>query len=87
MEQPENSPSPIHQPVLPLAEIESRYDSEWVLLDQIESGPGLQVEAGRVLWHSVDREEVYRKAASLHPPRHFAVVYTGDFPGNVEFLL
>jgi hypothetical protein len=72
--------------VLTVAEIEKRFDSEWVLIDEPQTNDALQVEAGRVRWHSKDRDEVYRKAVELHPKR-FAVLYIGSLPENTEFAL
>jgi len=46
---------------IPLAEIQARFPSEWVLLEGPEPSEMLEVRSGNVLWHSKDREEVYRK--------------------------
>jgi len=32
-----------------------------------ESMEALEVQSGKVRWHSKDREEVYRKVAEMHP--------------------
>jgi hypothetical protein len=39
-----------------------------------------------VLWHSKDRDEVYRKAREIRP-EHCAIVYTGKLPDNVAVVL
>jgi hypothetical protein len=44
------------------AEIEKRFDSEWVLLENPETTKMLKVKRGKLLWHSKDRDEVHRKA-------------------------
>jgi hypothetical protein len=62
--------------VLSKAEIESRFNSEWVLVEDPVTDEWLQVQSGKVLWHSKDRDEVYRKAAELRPGSS-AVLYTG----------
>jgi hypothetical protein len=72
--------------VLPMAEIRSRHDSEWVLLDMLEQGENGQVTAGRVLSHSKDRDEVYRKMLELRPKRS-AFFFLGRLPEGVEFLI
>lgn len=66
--------------VLTTAEIYAQFPSEWVLLDNPQKDEKLEVLGGTVLWHSKDRDEVYRKALELPPPRHVAFLYTGPVP-------
>jgi hypothetical protein len=40
----------------------------------------------KALWHSKDRDEVYRKAVELRPKR-FAMLYTGKMPEDTAVLL
>ncbi len=63
--------------VMSMAEIQARFDSEWVLLEDPETTQLQEVESGRVLWHSKDRGELYRKALELRP-KHSAILYTGE---------
>jgi len=72
--------------ILSLSEIEVRFQSEWVLLEDPETTESLEVRGGRVLWHSKDRDEVYRKARELRP-RHSAILYTGKLPKDVVVVL
>jgi hypothetical protein len=72
--------------VLSLAEIESQFRSEWVLVEDPETNQALEVQRGKVRWHSKDREEVYRKAVELRP-RRFAVLYTGQMPEDTAIVL
>ena len=72
--------------VLSLAEIEARFPSEWVLLEDPVTNEVQQVLAGKVRYHSKDRDEVYDKAVELKLKR-MAVRYTGDFPEDEEFVL
>jgi hypothetical protein len=72
--------------LLSLAEIHKRFASEWVLLGDPETDNNLEVQSGKVLYHSPDREAVYRKAVELHP-RRFAVVFTGTIPEGTAVLL
>jgi hypothetical protein len=46
----------------------------------------LEVQSGKVICHSPDREEVYRKAVELRP-KHFAVLYTGKMPQDSAIVL
>ena len=72
--------------VMPVEEIKSRFESEWVLIEDPETDENLNVISGRVLHHSKDRDEVYRKAVSLRPKRS-AVIYTGEIPEETAVVL
>ena len=72
--------------VLSLAEIETRFDAEWVLLEDPQVNERLEVLSGKVLWHSKDRDEVYRKAIELRP-QHSAFLYMGTIPEGTEVIL
>ena len=72
--------------VLTLAEIKSRFDSEWVLVADPELDASLEVARGRVIWHSKDRDEVYQKAVELRP-QHSAFLYTGRIPEGTAVIL
>jgi len=69
-----------------MEEIESQFDSEWVLIEDPQTDEGLKVLGGRVLHHSKDRDEVYRKAVSLRPKRS-ALIYTGEIPEDTAVVL
>ena len=69
-----------------IAEIESQFDSEWVLIEDPKTDEDLKVLGGRVLHHSKDRDEVYRKAVSLRPKRS-ALIYTGEIPEGTAVVL
>jgi len=62
--------------LMSVEEINSQFESEWILLEDPETTDALEVKKGKVLWHSKDRDEVYRKAMELKP-KHSAVLYTG----------
>jgi hypothetical protein len=72
--------------ILTLAEIYSRFDAEWVLLDEPQTAENLDVLAGKVLFHSKDRDEVYRKAIELRPKR-CAFLFTGSMPKDTAIVL
>ena len=72
--------------VLTIAEIEAKFESEWILIEEPQTNEALQVESGKVRWHSKDRDEVYRKAIELRPKR-FAVLYTGKMPQDTAVAL
>ncbi len=72
--------------VLTMAQIEERYDGEWVLLEDPDVVDDQQVVGGKLLWHSKDKDEVYRRARQLRP-RHWAVFYIGTVPDDVVIVL
>jgi hypothetical protein len=67
-------------------EIEERYPSEWVLIEDPEVDEQLDVIRGKVIWHSPDRDEVDRKMLELRP-KSPATVYTGAWPEGMEYIL
>ena len=72
--------------ILTISQIEKRFEAEWVLVEDPQTNEALEVQAGRVRWHSKDRDEVYRKAVELRP-RRFAMLYTGRMPEDTAIVL
>jgi len=72
--------------VLTLAQIEAQFQSEWVLVEEPQTNDALEVQSGKLRWHSKDREEVYRKVVEMHP-RRFAILYTGKMPEGTAIVL
>src|SRR2546422_3950717 len=72
--------------VLTIAQIEAQFVSEWILIEEPRTNEALEVQSGKVRWHSKDREEVYRKVAEMHP-RRFAILYTGTMPEDTAIVL
>ncbi len=72
--------------ILSIQEIQSRYDGEWVLIGDPEVDASLVVQRGFVLWHSKNRDEVYRQARLLKP-KHCAFLFVGRLPKDVEVVL
>lgn len=72
--------------VMSIMEIQTQFKSEWVLLEDPATSENLEVNGGRVLWHSKDRDEVYRKARDLRP-KHSAILYTGAMPKDTAIIL
>jgi len=71
---------------LTITQIETRFLSEWVLLENPTANKNLEIQGGKVLHHSKDRDEVYRRAVALRP-KCFAVVYTGRIPKDAAIVL
>ena len=72
--------------VLTITEIGIQFASEWVLVEDPETNDALEVQRGKVLYHSKDRDEVYREAVRLRPKR-FAMLYTGALPQDAAIVL
>ena len=72
--------------VLTITEIQSQFHSEWILVGDLRTDDSLQVQSGKVIYHSKDRDEVYRKAVELRPKR-FAMLYTGTLPKDTAIVL
>ncbi|MDI6777510.1 MAG: hypothetical protein QMD03_09825 [Syntrophales bacterium] len=71
---------------LTISEIQTQFASEWVLIEDPETTESLEVKSGKVLWHSKDRDEIYRKARELSP-EHSAILYTGRVPKEMVVVL
>lgn len=72
--------------ILSIEEIENRFTSEWVLIEDPQIDESSEIKAGRVICHSKNRDDVDRKAIELKP-KWFTVLFTGPPVANIEFLL
>ena len=72
--------------LLSVEEIEDRFESEWILVGDTELDSHFRVIRGKVIWHSKDRDEVYREAVRLRPKR-FAMLYTGTLPRDTAIVV
>ena len=72
--------------VMSLAAIREKFDSEWILVEEPETTPSLEVIRGKVLWHSKSRDEVYRKAREISPISS-AILFTGSIPEEGAIIL
>lgn len=63
--------------IISAEEINSTFESEWVLVADPEVEENLIVKRGKVLWHGSDKDDLFRKASELQPPWKLAVLYTG----------
>ena len=69
-----------------IGEMESAFDSEWVLVGDPVTDEGHNVVQGEVLHHSKDRDEVYRKGLELRPKR-LAFLYLGRLPQRTTIVV
>lgn len=65
--------------VLTRAEMEARFDGEWVMIAEPETDGNLEVLRGRVVSHGPDPEAVYQAVIDQHIPR-WASLYFGPMP-------
>jgi len=72
--------------ILTITEIENQFISEWILVGDPQTNESLEVQKGRVLYHSKDRDEVYRKAVELRP-KQFAMLCTEKMPKDTAIVL
>lgn len=72
--------------ILSFSEIKKQFNSEWVFVGDPETDNEFNIKRGVVLWHSKDRDEVYRKAREIHPI-HSAILYTGKLPDDAAVVL
>ena len=74
-------------PILTMCQIRMRFKSEWVVVSDPETDEALNVLAGRVVCHGVDKNAVYRKAAKMRLKRS-AVFFAGRLPkSNLVIVL
>ena len=69
-----------------IGEMESSFDSEWVLVGDPMTDESHNVLQGKVLHHSKDRDEVYRKGLELRPKR-VAILYLGRPPQGTAVVV
>jgi hypothetical protein len=72
--------------ILTFDQIKASYDGEWVLIGDPVTDESLSIIQGNVLWHSMDRDEVYRKARELMPT-HSAILFFGHLPKDTAIVL
>ncbi len=71
---------------LTIDEIKARFGPEWVLIGEPETDEALDLQAGKVLFHSPDRDEVCRKAME-YPPGRYALQFLGTILEDVVLVV
>jgi len=71
---------------LTIDEIEARFAPDWVLIGEPQTDGEQRLLAGKVLFHSPDRDEIYRKATELRLDR-IAVRYLGGWSDDMVLVL
>lgn len=83
---PRVSGNAVQNEPMSLQEIEARFPSEWILIEDPVTDSSLEVLSGHVAWHSPDRDEVYRKSIESKAQR-VAYHYTGPIPDDISINL
>jgi hypothetical protein len=73
--------------ILTMAEIESRFPDEWVLIQDPQTDEHLEVVSGRVVCHSRNREDINRALQEHEPPWRFAVLFNRTAPDDRVYVL
>jgi hypothetical protein len=69
-----------------IEEIQARYAPDWVLIAEPQTNERLEVVGGKVVFHSPDGDECYRKAKELKLDR-IAVRYLGEYPEHMVLAI
>ncbi|MYC30134.1 MAG: hypothetical protein F4X65_08610 [Chloroflexi bacterium] len=72
--------------VMTWAEIEAAFDGEWVLIENPETTPVLEIVRGKVVFHGRDKSLVQKKMKELQLTRS-AFLFVGEHPDDVAYLL
>jgi len=67
-------------------EIFKKYRNEWVLIECNEVDDNFEVVEGEILYHSKDKDEVYKRMLELRP-NDYAIEYTGKVPEDLAVML
>ncbi|HHT9121807.1 MAG TPA: hypothetical protein ACFYEF_02955 [Candidatus Wunengus sp. YC63] len=69
-----------------LEEIKQQYPDQWVLVEFLELDEELKVIEGKVIAHSRNKEDIYKKLLELENEK-IAIEFTGDMPAEPAYLL
>lgn len=67
-------------------EILKKHRNEWVLIECKQVDDNFEVIEGEILYHSKDKDEVYKKLLELRP-KDYAIEYTGKVPEDLAVML
>ncbi len=71
--------------IMTFEEIKQSYDGEWVLIAYTETDENLQVIKGKVVAHSVNKEDIYQALEST-TEKPLAIEYIGQVPEDIAFI-
>ena len=73
--------------VLTIDEIKARYAPDWVLIGDPVIDEGQRLLAGKVLFHSPDRDAVYDKVLEYPEGCCYAFRFLGEIPEDMVLIL
>ncbi|MFI5455087.1 MAG: hypothetical protein ACHRXM_06510 [Isosphaerales bacterium] len=71
--------------VLTIDEIKARYAPDWVLIGEPLIDESQRLLAGKVLFHSPDRDAVYDKILE-YPPGRYGFRFLGEIPEDMVLV-
>jgi hypothetical protein len=74
------------QSTMTVEEMETRFPAEWLLVVDPQTDEEENLLRGKVVFHSQDRDEVYRKAIDLRAT-DLAFHFTGTIPEGTAVVL
>lgn len=72
--------------IMAITDMHTRFPAEWLLIEDPQTDESLEVQSGKIIAHSKNRDDVYRRAVASRP-KYFAIVYTGSYPKNTAIIL
>lgn len=72
--------------VMTIQELERVFNAEWVLLEDPISNDLLEVQSGKLIYHTKDRNDLDRTLLEIRP-RKSAVLYIGPWPVHLVTAL
>lgn len=67
-------------------EMLKKYKNEWILIECKQVDENFEVVEGEILYHSKDKDELYKKLLELKP-KNCAIEYTGKIPEDLAVML
>ncbi|MCR4292508.1 MAG: hypothetical protein NUV76_06510 [Candidatus Kuenenia sp.] len=67
-------------------DILKKHRNEWVLIECKQVDENFEIIEGEILYHSKDKNEVYKKLLELRP-KNYAIEYTGKIPEDLAVML
>jgi hypothetical protein len=71
--------------MLSIEEMKARYAPDWVLIGEPQTDEMQRLLAGKVLFHSPDRDAVYDKVTE-YPPGRYAFRFLGEIPEDMVLV-
>ena len=71
--------------IMTFEEMIEKFKEEWLLIEYDELDEELTVKRGKVLFHSPNKSEVYKKLMEIQG-KNIAIEYAGDVPKELTVL-